>query len=202
MRPAYKQHVREFVKDGRATLVNHSLDEGLRLKDARNRPSGNPNCGLFPQGPIIPVPPSSSPYRPVGICGNNWAVSPDRHAKESLRTRGFGGSYSRYFAGGFALWRRRNSTRRYSAHQNASSEASFRYSHSFTLVCRGAIPIGSSLVVGFVHLAAESLRMSSRKRLGQALGQIRKLFRNHEPAVSFLSREQKRVGFEALKRPI
>ena len=134
MRPAYKQHVREFVKDGRATLVNHSLDEGLRLKDARNRPSGNPNCGLFPQGPIIPVPPSSSPYRPVGICGNNWAVSPDRHAKESLRTRGFGGSYSRYFAGGFALWRRRNSTRRYSAHQNASSEASFRYSHSMASV--------------------------------------------------------------------
>ena len=86
-------------------------------------------------------------------------------------------------------------------HQNASSEASSRYSHSFTLVCRGAIPIGSSLVVGFVHLAAESLRMSSRKRLGQALGQIRKLFRNREPAVSFLSRGQKRVGFEALKRP-
>lgn len=87
-------------------------------------------------------------------------------------------------------------------HQNASSEASIRYSHSFTLVCRGAIPIGSSLVVGFVHLAAESLRVSSRRRLGQALGQIRKLFRNREPAVSFLPRGQKRVGFEALKRPI
>lgn len=40
-----------------------------------------PNCGLFPQGPIIPVPTSSSPYRPVGICGNNWAVSPGGHAK-------------------------------------------------------------------------------------------------------------------------
>ena len=39
--------------------------------------------------------------------------------------------------------------------------------------------------------------MSSRKRLGQALGQIRKLFRNREPAVSFLSRGQKRGGFEA-----
>ena len=77
----------------------------------------------------------------------------------------------------------------------------FRYSHSFTLVCRGAIPIESSLVVCFVHLAAESLRVSSRKRLGQALGQIRKLFRNREPAVSFLSRGQKRSGFEALKRP-
>ena len=87
-------------------------------------------------------------------------------------------------------------------HQNGSPEASSRYSHSFTLVCCGAIPIGSSLVVGFVHLVAESLRVSSRKRLGQALGQIRKLFRNREPAVSFLSRGQKRVSFEALKRPI
>ena len=81
MRPAYKQHVREFVKGGRATLVNHSLNEGLRPKDTRNRPSVDPNCELFPQGPIIPVPPSTSPYRQVGICGNNWAVSPDRHAK-------------------------------------------------------------------------------------------------------------------------
>lgn len=81
MRPAYKQHVREFVKGGRAALVNHSLDEGLRLKDARNRPSVDPNCELSPQGPIFPVPPSSSPYRPVGICGNNWAVSPYRDAK-------------------------------------------------------------------------------------------------------------------------
>ena len=44
-------------------------------------PSGDPNCELSPQGPIIPVPPSSSPYRPVGACGNNWPVSPDRHAK-------------------------------------------------------------------------------------------------------------------------
>ena len=35
--------------------------------------------------------------------------------KESLRTRGFGGRYSRYFAGGFVLRRCRNSTRRYSA---------------------------------------------------------------------------------------
>ena len=35
--------------------------------------------------------------------------------KESLRTRGFGGRYSHYFAGGFALRRCRNSTRRYLA---------------------------------------------------------------------------------------
>ena len=54
---------------------------GVRLKDPRNRLSGDPNCELFPQGPITPVPPSTPPYRPVGICGNNWAVSPDTHAK-------------------------------------------------------------------------------------------------------------------------
>ncbi len=40
---------------------------------------------------------------------------PSKNEKESLRTRGFGGRYSRYFAGGFALWRCRNNTRRYSA---------------------------------------------------------------------------------------
>lgn len=74
------------------------------------------------------------------------------------------------------------------------------YSHSFTLVCRGAIPVGSSLVVGFVHLAAESLRVSSRRRLGQTLGQIRELFRNREPTVSFLSRGQKQQGFEVRNR--
>ena len=41
--------------------------------------------------------------------------------------------------------------------------------------------------------------VSSRRRLGQTLGQIRKPFRNRKPAVSFLSRGQKRVSFEALK---
>ena len=35
--------------------------------------------------------------------------------KESPRTKGFGGRYSRYFAGGFVLRRCRNSIRRYSA---------------------------------------------------------------------------------------
>lgn len=50
MWPAYKQHVREFVKSGRAALVNHSLDEGLRLKDARNQPSG-PELWIIPAGP-------------------------------------------------------------------------------------------------------------------------------------------------------
>lgn len=131
MRPAYKQRVRAFVKGGRAALVNHSLDEGLRLKDARNRPSVDPNCELFPQGPIFPVPPSTPLYCPVGICGNNCAVSPYRDAKKkasepegseavipviSLVALLYGDAETA--SGG---------TRQ---HQNASSEASFRYSHS------------------------------------------------------------------------
>ena len=104
-------------------------------------------------------------------------------------------------AGGFAVTLVRTKLSGTVRHSKVQVRTLSAYSHSFTLVCRGAIPIGSSLVVGFVHLAAESLRVSSRKRLGQAPGQIRKLFRNREPAVSFLSRGQKRVGFEALKRP-
>ena len=66
-------------------------------------------------------------------------------------------------------------------------------------VLRRAIPVDSSLVVGFNRLATESLRVSSRRRLGQILGQIRKLFRNREPAVSFLSRESSAPP--ALNRP-
>ena len=86
--------------------------------------------------------------------------------------------------------------------QNASSEASSRYSRSFALACRSVIPVNFCLVVNFGCHAAESRRVSSSRRLGQILGQIRELFRNREPAVSFLSRGQKRVGFEALKRPL
>ena len=59
------------------------------------------------------------------------------------------------------------------------------YSHSFTLVCRGAIPIGSSLVVGFVHLAAESLRVSSRKCLRQALDKFANYFETASPQFHF-----------------
>ena len=76
----------------------------------------------------------------------------------------------------------------------------FPYSHSFTLVCHRAIPVGSSLVVGFDRLTAKSLRVSSRRRLGQILGQIRELFRNRELAVSLLSRGQKWQGFEVRNR--
>ena len=142
MRPAYKQHVRKFIKGGRAALVNHSLDEGLCLKDTRNRPSGDPNYGLFPQGPIIPVPPSSSPYPPAGVCGIIRPFPQVGMQKESLRTKGFGGSYSRYFAGGFALWRHRNSTRRYSAAPKREFRSQFPL---FPLNSKKLSPVCSSL---------------------------------------------------------
>lgn len=64
------------------------------------------------------------------------------------------------------------------------------YSHSFTFVCRGANSFVSSLVVDLGRLTAESCRMSSRRRLRQTLGQIRKLFAARGRAVSFLSRGQ------------
>ena len=130
MWPAYKQHVREFVKGGRATLVNHSLDGGVRLKDPRNRPSGDPNCELSPQGPIIPVPPSTPLYRPVGICGNNWAVSPGRLQKENPEPEGSKAVVISLVALLYSDAETASGGTR--QHQNANTEASFRHSHSMT----------------------------------------------------------------------
>ena len=45
--------------------------------------------------------------------------------KESLRTRGFGGRYSHFFAGGFALGRCRNGIRRYSEVLKREFESQF-----------------------------------------------------------------------------
>lgn len=68
----------------------------------------SPNCALFPQGPIFP-------YRPVGACGNNWVVPPDRHANRKPPNQRVRRPLFPFFAGGFALWRCRSSIRRYSA---------------------------------------------------------------------------------------
>ena len=76
----------------------NAIEEGLNplrsfnsVSAARNRPSGDPNCELFPQGTIIPVPPSTPPYRPVETDGNNQVVFPGRDAKRkpsNQRVRG------------------------------------------------------------------------------------------------------------------
>lgn len=62
--------------------------------------------------------------------------------KESLRTRGFGGRYSRYFAGDFALWRRRNSIRRHSAAPKRELRSQFPL---FPLNSKKLSPVCSSL---------------------------------------------------------
>ena len=66
----------------------NGIEEGLNpprsfnsVSAARNRLSGDPNCELFPQGTIIPVPPSTPLCRPVGAYGNNCDVFPGRNAK-------------------------------------------------------------------------------------------------------------------------
>ena len=105
---------------------------------------------------------------------------------------------------GFALakWL---ATLRFFVHCNMSRDASgekpqFRvlktYSHSLSLVCRRAIPVASSWVVGLDHLAAESLHVLPRERLGQNMGQRSKLFGSRGPAVSFLSQGHKQTEFQ------
>ena len=61
------------------------------VSSARNRPPGDPNCELFPQGSIIPVPPSAPLYHRVGTDRNNQVVFPGRDAKRkpsNQRVRG------------------------------------------------------------------------------------------------------------------
>ena len=100
-------------------------------------------------------------------------------------------------AGGFAVTLVRNETQEHSAALKSAGQSPIGL---LPLFCRGDNPVDSSLVVDFSQLAAESYRVISRSRLGQILGQIRELFRNREPAVSFLSRGQKRQGFEVRNR--
>ena len=88
-----------------------------------------------------------------------------------------------------------------SIHKAESSLDLTRYSHSFTLVYCCVIPVDSSWLVDFDRHTTESRCVTSRRRLGQILGQKRELFRNREPAVSFLTRGQEWAGFEAQKHP-
>ena len=95
--PKLRKPIFAFYYSRLLTWAN-GIEKGLNplrsfnlVSAARNRPSGDPNCELFPQGPIIPVPPSTPPCRPVGACGNKWAVFPGRDAKRkpsNQRVRG------------------------------------------------------------------------------------------------------------------
>ena len=105
MRPAYKQRVREFVKGGRATLVNHSLDGACASRTLKIGLRWTRIVNYSRRALLFP-------YRRVFRCaaqyGHTGIIEPFSQVdmqKESLRTGGFGGCYSRYFAGGFALRR-------------------------------------------------------------------------------------------------
>lgn len=92
-----RKPISAFLYSRLLTWAN-TIEKGLNpprsfnsVSTVRNRPSGDPNCELFPQGLIIPVPPSTPLYRPVGIDGNNWVVFPGRDAKRkpsNQRVRG------------------------------------------------------------------------------------------------------------------
>ena len=69
------------------------------------------------------------------------------------------------------------------------------YSHSFTCVCSDANPVDSRLVVSLGHLATESRRVSSRRRLGQNVGQRRKLFAIEGPQFHFCLRDKNRQNY-------
>lgn len=103
----------------------------------------------------------------------------------------------------WSTWSRRSGlaaiggTVRYSKVQVGALSA---YSHSLTLVCCRAIPVNSSWVVDFDRLAMESRRVSLRGRLGQSMGQRRKLFGLPRFAVSFLPQGKNETGFAALIR--
>ena len=91
-----RKPISAFLYSRLLTWAN-TIEKGLNpprsfnsVSPVRNQPSGDPNCELFPQGLIIPVPPSTPLYRPVGIDGNNWVVFPGRDAK-IMTTRIAGG---------------------------------------------------------------------------------------------------------------
>lgn len=85
--PKLRKPIFAFLYSRLLTWAN-AIEKGLNpprsfnsVSTVLNRPSGDRNCELFPQGLIIPVPPSTPLYRPVGTEGNNWFVFPGRDAK-------------------------------------------------------------------------------------------------------------------------
>ena len=122
--------------------------------------------------------------------------------KESLRTRGFGGRYSRYFAGDFALWRCRSSIRRYSA----ASKREFRSQFSL-------FPLdGSSSDVPSFQLHPVFGAVSNRVPPGNAMSRFvgfgdksrdnfKYFFRTQGFEFLFLSQSARRVAFGGSMAP-
>ena len=95
--PKLRKPIFAFYYSRLLTWAN-AIEKGLNpprsfnsVSTVLNRPLGDPNCELFPQGLIIPVPPSTPLYRPVETEGNNQVVFPGRNAKRkpsNQRVRG------------------------------------------------------------------------------------------------------------------
>ena len=121
---------------------------------------------------------------------------------KGLRTRGFGGRYSRYFAGGFALRRCRNSTRRYSA----ASKCEFRSQFSL-------FPLdGFSSAVPSFQLHPVFGSVSSRVPPGNAMScfvglgdkswdSFKNFFQTQDVEFSFLSQRARRADFGGSTAP-
>ena len=125
------------------------------VSTVRNRPSGDPNCELFPQGAIIPVPPSTPPYRPVGAYGNNRAVFPGRNAKRkppNQRVRRLLFPSFRWQLCSMAMPKRHQAV--LSSTKNTSSEASSRYSHSIVKNYFQFVAVSPSL--SFLHSVSKT----------------------------------------------
>ena len=137
------------------------------VSTVRNRPSGDPNCELFPQGAIIPVPPSTPPYRPVGAYGNNRAVFPGRNAKRkppNQRVRRLLFPSFRWQLCSMAMPKQHQAV--LSSTKNTSSEASSRYSHSMASV----LPPRHSSCAQFSLPTRTECRQVTPCRVSSALG--------------------------------
>lgn len=132
-----RKPISAFLYSRLLTWAN-TIEKGLNpprsfnsVSTVRNRPSGDPNCELFPQGLIIPVPPSTPLYRPVGIDGNNWVVFPGRDTKKkALEPEGSRAVIPTISLVASSCGDAETVSGGTRQHQNASSEASSRYSHS------------------------------------------------------------------------
>ena len=122
--------------------------------------------------------------------------------KESLRTREFGGRYSHYFAGDFALGRRRGTTRRYSA----VSKREFR-SQFPLLPLGGSVSAVSSFQLRPVFGAVSS-RVSSGDAMSRFVGfgdkswdNLKNFFQTQGFEFLFLSQSARRVAFGGSMAP-
>lgn len=92
---------------------------------------GGPELCTIPAGPYFPVPPNIPPCRPVGACGNNLTAFPGRDAKKkALEPEGSEAVTPIISLVALPCGDAETVSGDTRRHQNASPEASSRYSHS------------------------------------------------------------------------